>query len=318
MPILSLCSKTGANVGPVSCDTRRAAPAVIILGGKAFSPAEYANNAAYEAALLEAINLENGNSEKMYPFPEIQNTVNNTEANTEGTTGSGFKMILREGKPVYTFGVIVGTNLEKQMRKFNNKIVPVTVFDKNKNSWGKLDIDKNFVGTDALIYVSPKPYSDGNSVDTEYTLVTVSFLSMADFADDAAFVPTTFSISNLEGLLDAKLRVISNASNVYKIAVEFENAQLGGNVNFYDKYATELASAALWRSFTGAALATPLTITSVAADAALKAFTVTLDTTAYAALSAGAKILLDLETPPVLLAAAVRGIEGDPVIITKA
>jgi hypothetical protein len=318
MAIISLCGNVGANTGPIACDTSRGVPKVLILGGAEFTPDQYASSEAFKEALLEAVNLPNGDAGKMYPFPEIQNVVNNTEANTTGTTGLGLQLILREGRPAYTFGVLIGTNLEKQLRKFNRRVVPVMVFDDAGNTWGSLTSTKNFKGTNALIYVSGKPFSDGSSVDTLYTNVSISFTSAADFFDYAAFVNTDFNVNELEGLLDATLyEAVENTANAYKIGVVYENAQLGGNINLYDKYGADLAVAALWKAYSGTALATPLTITSVAVDAALKAYTVTLDSTAYSALGSLAKIKLQLDTPAALQAGDVTGIESVPLILTK-
>lgn len=318
MPIISLCGNVGTNTGPIACDIKRGVPKVIMLGGASFDDNDYSSNTAFQAALLSAINLATGDPGKLFPFPEIQNVTNNTEANTTGTTGLGFQLILREGKPAYTFGVIVGSNLEKRLRAFNNQIVPVFVFDNNGNVWGKLDADGNFVGTQALIFVAGKPYSDGNSVDTEYTNVSVSFLSATEFHDDAAFVNTTFNISNLEGLLDATLYELGpNNDNVHKIGVKVINTQLGADVNLYDKYSTELATASLWEAHHGTTFSTPITITSVAGDAGNKVFTFTYDSTMYNGLADGVIIRTRLKPPPVLLAAGVRGIEGIPIMIKK-
>lgn len=318
MPILSLCGNVGANTGPIACDTRRGVPKVLMLGGASYDSTDYATQAAFQAALLASINLATGDSGKIYPFPEIQNVANNTEANTTGATGLGFQFILREGKPAYTFGVIVGSNLEKQLRAFNNSIVPVFVFDSNGNVWGKLDADGNFVGTQALIFVAGKPFSDGNSVDTEYTNVSVSFLSASEFFDDAAFVKTTFNITNLEGLLDVTLYEFgSNVDNVHKIGGKVVNTQLGADQNIFTKYATELASSSLWEAHTGATFSTSLALTSVAADNTNKVWTVTFDSTAYLALADGAQIRVRLKDPATLLAAGVRGVESIPVIVSK-
>lgn len=318
MPILSLCGSVGANTGPIACDTRRGVPKVLMLGGASYDSTDYATQAAFQAALLASINLATGDSGKIFPFPEIQNVANNTEANTTGATGLGFQFILREGKPAYTFGVIVGSNLEKQLRAFNNSIVPVFVFDSNGNVWGKLDADGNFVGTQALIFVAGKPFSDGNSVDTEYTNVSVSFLSASEFFDDAAFVKTTFNITNLEGLLDATLYEFgANVDNVHKIGAKVVNTQLGADQNLFTKYATELASSSLWEAHTGANFSTSLALTSVAADNTNKVWTVTFDSTAYLALTDGDDIRVRLKDPATLLAAGVRGIESIPVIVNK-
>lgn len=317
MAIFSLCGNVGANTGPILCDISRGVPKVLILGGAEFTPSEYATSEAFKEALLERINLANGDTEKMYPFPEIQNVVNNTEANTTGTTGLGLQLILREGRPAYTFGVLVGTNLEKQLRKFNRQIVPVMVFDDGGNTWGGLTAVKNFKGSNALIYVSAKPYSDGSSVDTLYTNVSVSFTSL-DMVDNAAFANTDFNVNELEGLLDATLiENTPNTTNVYHIKPVYQNAQLGGDLPLADKYGADLAVVGLWKAYTGATLSTPLTITSVALNAAAKDYTVTFDSTAYTALAALAKIKLQLDTPANLKAADVVGIESVPLILTK-
>lgn len=319
MPALSLCGTLGANTGPISCDKRRGVPVVPMIGGKAFTPAEYADSTTFQAALIATINLPNGDPDKIYPFPQIQNVTDNTEENTTGTTGLGFQMILREGKPIYTFGVLVGSALEKQLRKFNNQIVPVWIFDNAADVCGTQNSEGNFVGTDALIFTEGKPYSDGNSIDTEYTNVTVSFLSAIDFFDNFAFVKTSFNTTALEGLLDATLyQAAVPAANVFKIGAKVKTAQLGGDINLYDKYADELAVAALWKAATGVGFPTAQTITSVAKDDALKCWTVTYDSVTFNALPANAQIQQKWDTPAVLLAAGVRGLESIPVIVTKA
>lgn len=318
MPVLSLCPKVGANTGPIACDVNRGMPQVMIIGGKTFAPADYATSDTFQAAFLEAITLGNSDSNKLYPFPEIVNVVNNTEADTTGTTGTGVVLKLRDGRPAYTFGVLVGSNLEKQLRKFDGATVPVFIFDDKSNVWGSVDAAGNFKGNRARIGVTGKPFDDGNSIDTAYTTVTVSFISLKQFVDFAAFVNTDFDASELEGLYDiAILEAAAHASNVYKLSPEYVNSQLGANLKMYDQYEDELAVAALWKAFSGASLTTPLAITSVAKDTALGAYTVTLDTTAYAALPALSKIKITLDEPPALKAGGVIGIEAVPLIVTK-
>lgn len=315
--VISLCGSVGKNTGKMKCDTRRGVPRVAIIGGGTYDASQYATSIAFKQALLDSINLATGDGEKMYPFPEVQNVANNTEANTTAATGLGFQFVLREGKPGYTFGVLIGSNLEKSLRAFNGEIVPVMIFDNKGNVWGKLDSEDNFVGVDALIFTTGKPYSDGNSVDAEYTLVSISFTSAQDFFDFAAYVPTDFNVSNLDGLLDVNLTYLSNSTNAYKIQGIIPNTDLSNQQYIEKKYGTELASSTLWEAFTGVTFATPLTLTGVTDDTANKAHTVTFDSTLYAALASGAKILLRLKSPTVLKAADVVGIEGVSVILTK-
>lgn len=317
MSVISLCGGVGSNTGPIDCDQSRGVPKVPMFGSGKFAPIDYANSAAYQAALIIKINLATGNPEKMYPFPEIQNVVNNTEANTTASTGLGLQLILREGKPGYTFGVLIGSTLEKKLRKFNNKVLPMQMFDSNGNVWGHLDLDSNFVGDKVKVFCTGKPWSDGNGVETEYTLVTVTYINASEFYDYSAFVPTSFNISNLEGLVDVNLSVLSNSTNAYKIQGIIKVDQLGADQYIENTYPTQLASASLWEAKTGANFTTALTITSVADAAADDAHLVTFDSTAYTALASGAKIKLKMVDPPALLAADIRGIESVFVIITK-
>lgn len=318
MSVISLCGSSGANTGPMDCDVRRARVVEMIVGSASFDSDDYASSAVFKTAFLDRINKAAGTSDKLFPFPEVQNTTNNTEANVVGTTGTGFQFILREGKPGYTFGVIVGSNQEKQLRKFNGLKIPVFFFDSNGNVWGKLNAAGDFVGIKALIFVGGKPFSDGNSVDTEYTNVTVSIESAADFFDFAAFVNTDFNISDLEGLLDVELSLFNLASNVAKIKGVVKNSQLGADQNIADTYGTELASASLWEAGTGTNFATPLTLTSVAySDTTNKVFSITYDTTLYAALASGTEIRTRMKSPATLKAADVIGIESIAVIVTK-
>jgi len=318
MPIFSLCSNVGANTGPIACDKRRGIPENLLVGGKAFTPVEYASQAAFQAAMIAAINLPNGDSDKIYPFPIIQNVTDNTEENTVGTTGKGFRMILKEGKPAYAFGVLVGSTLEKNLRKFNNQIVPVFVLDNARDVDGMLDGSNNFVGQQALIFVDGKPYSNGNDVDSEYTNVEVSFLSATDFFDNYAFIKTTFTSAALEGLVDAGLyEAAAPTSNVYQIGAKALTPELGSMYSFFDKYQDELADDALWIAETGTDFGTTLAITAVAKNVTLKSWAVTFDSTAHTALPSDAEIRVRWVGPADLLAAGVRGLESVPVIVVK-
>lgn len=315
----SICGSSGGNTGSISCDKRRGIPEVLTLGGKVFEPADYANATAFQAAFTAAINLANGDPDKLYPFPLIQNITDNTEENTVGTTGKGFRMILKEGKPAYTFGVLAGSTQERNMRKFNNQIVPVYIFDNARDIDGMLDTDGNFVGHQALIFCDGKPYSDGNTIDNEYTNVEVSFLSAADFFDNFAFIKTTFSAAALEGLIDGTLYEAAAAvAEVFQIGLKVVTPELGKVYSLYSKYADELADDALFVAGTGTNFATPLAIASVAKNDVTGCWTVTFDDVTFTALPAGTKIQLKLVSPTLLLAAGVRGVEGIPVILTKA
>lgn len=299
---ISFCGSVGANTGGIQCDTRRGNPQKIIVTSASF-PITGLTSASFEADLLEAVNLETGNSGKAYPFPEIVAVTNNTEANTEATLGNGVKLFVREGRPAYTFDVLIGTNLEKQLRKFNGQIVPILIFDDNGNVWGKINSSDEFVGTQANIFVSGAPFGDFTNPNT--AKVTVSFISARDFFDFAAFVSTDFNVNDLEGLLDATLsKVAASVGNVHKLGARVVNASLGNDVDLHDMYPTELASTTLWigKSAAGADVV-PTTVVNNTADGG---WTITFGS---------AVVTVNLAGPSVLNAADIPGIEGVEVAV---
>lgn len=313
MAIIDLCGKVGANTGAINCDPRRANFKTIIIGGAEFDSTDYSTAATFKTAFLDATKLATGASGKLYPFPEFVGVTPNTEANKTATLGNGTVITLSEGRPSYTADLRIGSNLEKALRKFNGAIVPVFSFDDSGKVWGKLDADDNFVGTKAEVFVSGSGFGDYNNPNL--ARVSISFQSASDFYDYAAFVDTGFNISDLEGLLDIELYKISNATNVYKIGARYNSTNLNGAANIYDNYSAALV-VGLWKA-TNLTSGAAVTITSVAPDSALKAFTVTLDSTAYTAMASGTKIQIEWVAPDLLDAADVTGVESQPLIVTK-
>lgn len=310
----NLCGTTGANTGVIDCDISRGILLKPFFGGKQFATSDYATAATFKAAFIAACKLESGNGNKIFPFPEFQALTDNSEANKEGTLGFGFKETLVEGRPAYTGEILVGQSTFAKLRQFNKKTVRMFAYDNGGNLWGMINSDGKFVGYECKIFVS------GNGFGNESTVVTakvmISILSAVDFNDAAAFVQWTGSINDAKGLLDANLGYISNVTNAYKISAKIPTSEFNTTINLHDTYADDLADTALWKA-TVVASGANLAITTVAKDDTLKCWTVTLDNTAYGALSAGAQILIELKSPSVLDAADVTGIEGVGVVVTK-
>lgn len=312
---LNLCGNTGANTGGILCDKRPGIPKKPFLGAKAFSSSEYIDVDSFKAALLAACKLPTGNSSKLFPLPEIQAVEDKTEANKEGTLAFGFKETLLEGIPAFDFSFVCGTAQFQKLRKFNGSTIPVFIADNQNLVWGKKS-GENFVGFDASVFFTGNKL--GNAADVVVVKGTINLQSAADYYDYGAYVPFDFNINEAKGLLDVVFsEPAAHSTNVYKIKAEIETAQMGKKLNLYDDYSTTLATETLWEAFTGTNYATALTITSVAGDPTNKGFTVTFDSTAYAALTSGAKIKFNLKSPATLDAANVVGVEGNAIILTK-
>jgi hypothetical protein len=312
---LNLCGTAGGNTGVIECDQSRGIPKKILAGSKVFAPSAYASQALFKAAFKGAVKLPEGSSSKLYPFPEIKTVTDKTEANKEGTMGLGYKETLIEGLPGYEYEVLGGQSLYRRLRKFNNVTIPVLTVDNNGNVWGTVDSDGNFSGTVAKLFVSGNSFGDGSKVVS--IKISVAYQSSDDFNDGGAYFPIDFNIGEVKGLLDAELSFVSNTANAYKYTVAVATAQLGTTLSLYTDYADALAVTGLWKAYTGPGFTTPLAITTVVKDTVNGGWTVTYDSTAYAALATGAQIKQMLATPADLDAADIPNIESVAVVVTK-
>lgn len=318
MSVFSICGQVAANVGTVDCDVVRGVPASLIVGSGSFLTSDYATSAGFKAAFLAKIKKANTASDKLFPFPVIQGTTDKTVAAKEGNLGYGLRVVLLRSKAGYEFDVLAGSSLEKKLMKFNNKTIPVYVFDDSSNIWGVVNGAGTFSGAQYLLTVEPRGFGDGQNPKT--TKISISIIDSKDFTENSKFASTDFSTSDLVGLLDAVLfQTAVNASNVYHIGAKVLTDALNSFVDVHANsvYATGLAASANWVAKTGTTFATTLALTTVADDPTNGGWTVTFDTTAYAALASGAQIKLNFADPAVLDTAGISGIEGNYIIITK-
>lgn len=321
----NLCSTVGGNTGGVGCDGKRKVPKKILVGGKQFTSTEYADSDSLQTAILAAINLANGDSNKLFPFPEIGEVAINTEADTTGSLALGPVRVLRKGRPSYTYSVEIGHYQFQKLLAFDKKTVPVFTFDDASQLWGYRAVSASntpntnvFKGELAYISVSGNGFEDGANATAGVATISISYLSFDDFhlRGTYGFLPN-LAAGDMSGLLDVMLsEPAAHTTNAYKVKVSIPLPKLGSDLNLYDEYSAILA-AATWTAGTGANYATPLTITSVAVDATLKCLTVTFDSTMYTALAGGTKIKLTPPSVATLVAASMVGYEIGTIILLK-
>jgi hypothetical protein len=318
MSNFSICGQVAANTGGIDCDVSRGVPQSIILGSGSFTSSDYATTASFKAAFLTKIKKANTASDKLFPFPVIQGTTDQTDAAKIGTLGYGLKVKLLRSKPGYEFDVLAGSSLEKKLIKFDGKTLPVFVFDNAGNIWGVQDSAGNFSGAKYLVGVEPRGFGDGQNPKT--TKISLSIIDSKDFTENSKFASTDFSTSDLVGLLDAVIfSTAANAANVWHLGAKVLTDALNSFVDVHATtgYAALLANASMWVATRGTNFGTTQIITSVVDDPTNGGWTITFDSTTYTALTAGTKINVNLADPAVLDAAGVTGIEGNYLQITR-
>lgn len=322
---LDSCALIGTNTGGDKCGPKRGRPVKFSAGGKAFTSSDYADADTFQAAYIAAHKLDNGNTSKLYAFPEIAEINPTTPASTTGNLAFGVVKRLIKGKPSYEYMVEISWSEYQKLLAYDNKIVPVFTFDDGNNIWGYRAAPaqftpntKNFTGELARIQVEGSGFESGTDANSGVAKITVSYLSVDDFEKRGTYqnLPNLAS-SDVVGLKDVLLSEPSaHVSNVYKIKATIPLPGLGQDKNIYDEDGAILA-AATWTAFTGATFTTPLTITSIVVDATNKCLTVTFDNTMFTALGALAKIKLVPPSVQTLDTAGATGIEIGYIIVTK-
>jgi len=312
---LSLCTQSVDNTGELACDKSRGVLKKLLIFNGNIESADYVDQDAFLAKLVANSKLSKSDSDKVFVINEAQDLADSSEANKEGTLNLGFKTVLLEGKPAYKVKFFAGADLLKRLRTFNNQTIRIIEYDANGVFWGTKS-GSNFKGFQAKLFFTGNKIATGQNVEEGVVEVTVAILSTSEYFDNDYWVESSGNVEDIVGLIDVKLIKISNVSNVYKIGMEIFGSNLIENYNIYDDYGTEIA-ALTFTAGTGTNYGTPLTITSVAADANLKCLTVTFDNVEYTALAGGTVIKLTPPTPTVLDAADVTNIELLPVLLTK-
>ncbi len=315
MANISLCGQIAQNLGAPSCDVSKGVGKKLLIFNGAIAANDYATPLLFNNKLIANSKLSRENTNKIFPIPEMQDIVDASEANTEGTLGLGFKAIIREGRPAYTIKMFAGAQLLKLLRKWNNQTIRILEIDANNRVWGTM-IGTNFVGYEARLFFDGNKMATGQNLEEGVVTLTLSILNVAEYKDNSTYQDIS-DITSIVGLLDVELYEISRVDHVIKYGARVKTSQAGGSVDLYDQLDDLIADPALWVSGTGAKYATALGIDTVVKDDAVKGWTVTHTEATFDALAANTPIQVRWVAPEVLDAEDVTNVESIPLVIEK-
>jgi hypothetical protein len=317
MASYSYCGSSVSNTGEISCDKSRGVLRKIAIFNGTLAAADATSATAAFAKLVANSKLSKSDTNKLFIINEAQDIADNSESNTEGTLGLGFKAVIREGRPAYTVKMFAGSDLLKRLRTFNNQTIRILEFDANGVIWGTKS-SGDFIGFQAKLFFDGNRLATGQNVEEGVVTMTISILENSEYKDSPYWIDADGNLSDLKGLLDVPLGYVSKSTNVYKIDMKIAGSNFIEDYNIFDTYGTAIAAlSASFSAGTGTNYGTPLTITSIAVDNTLKCLTVTFDSTAFAALSASTPIKLTPPTPTQLDAGDVTETELIAVVVTK-
>lgn len=311
-----LCGQIGANTGGVKCAVSPDKAINFAIWGGTLTPAEQLTQAAMKTVFLADSKLIKSDPSKLFLLPIRQGIENKKEANVEQTFSNGLKLTAREGLPGYRFSYLTSQAQVKELRKFNNQVVPVIIQDAKKNVWGTADASGNFVGRQAILFFEGLMHAtDDNVAGVGY--VDIFFIDAIENYDDQVFVNVDFNFSTtLKALLDVQIYEKSaSVSNVLAISGKVNVANLAVP---YDIYADSGALFTTAANFTAKNMATgaSIAITTLAANAGGWG-DMTLNSAAYTALASGDKVGIYGITPTALDAAGFAGVELLMCVHTK-
>jgi hypothetical protein len=298
------CGADGGNTGFGDCfiDLKNIVGGILVPSSRAYSASE-TETAATLLAAIQADILAAASADRVYPLASFEGLTDNTEDPTIQTLGYGGLAVTREGLYNLTFQFVQGgLCLSKSLRKFNSSTRSVLLFDSTGLLIGwKSGTDLKGIPLD-MFYQRPFRLNDGTNVTNYATQLVFKPQYLNDLI---GFVEMSIGdLSALKGLQDIVLSEAAG-SNLPVLKIKAKTGCAG--TDLYDLFSTELASSSLWtaKNEDGETIA----ITSVAVDAGLKAWTVTVDS-GDPNYPVSGPVIISLAAPAVLAAAGIEGYEG--------
>lgn len=310
------CGQQGTgNTGIDVCKTIRKSFGGSILADPSFklTPANMADVdtciAALEAAALAA------RGSRIYPIYEVSNAEpRNTEATRAsiGNINTG-TVKTNDAIPGFDLQHYNGENYHLKLGRLEGQTLDSFLWDKDFTLYGYYDSDGNLHPYELSEFYTDIPLFGTGSETAKYPF-GMTLKSAQQYKNQVGYVKLDSRLAAIVGLLDVNLSVFNHTTNVVKIGATIE----GAGSNFIELFNGELDASAAW-SVTNQATGAAFTVTSYAYDSTNKVITITLDSTAYTALSSGAKIDINLVGAAALDALNVSPYESTgKVTITKA
>lgn len=302
------------NTGIPLCDAIANIPNGIIGldSGVEFSGADLASKAAFVAKLKTL--TRNPRGSRAYPIWNLINFEDQTVAATKIAVGnlSTAQITGVDEVPAFSFQHRIGELFHKQLMKLQSQNLKWLIVDDKYLVVGTETSGGGFTGYTATEFKALSRKWGTPSSASNYPF-SLQFANVTEYKENAAIFQADASIKSVTGNNDVTLILDSQATNVANITL----LSTGGK-NLGDLYSTELADINAWEAKnvqTGA----PFTITSVTYNSTPKNFVVTVDSTAFTALTSNDKVSINLVDVAALKALGVDGFESTGAItIVKA
>jgi len=301
------------NSGVPLCDVIRKQPKALFLADNGFilNSAARATIAACVLALKAATRAARG--ARVYPIKDLTNYEDASKEPTRGTVGnlSLTDIIISTAIPAFKFQHRKGDLYHNQLAAAENANLKLFILDSAYVLYGTKTSAGDMTGYTLSEFCAELAKFATASEPSKYPF-SVTLDSLTEYKENMAFIQLDATVLNVSGNVDVALSIVSQAANVLTVQVVGR-----GGKNLGDLYPTEIAAIGAW-TLTNTQNGAAFTITSVTYNSTLKAYVITADSTAYAALTTTQKITVDLKSASELSAIGVDGYESlGPVYIVK-
>ena len=309
------CSGVGANTGHGKC--------ALVIGKVAgyflsLSPFEIPDAKLTDEEIIKFLQegaTKANFTERIFPVHNIVDVADNSSEPTVQTFGYGPQVTTSEGSYIWTFTQGKGgICLLKKLRKFNGPDVYALFYDENGVLFGQ-KVGSSLKSVPLVDYfAAPWKIATAEAVMGVTAKISVKPKHLNE--NLGFFKPKEDSVryEDVEGLQDVVLRSQAHTPGTAIWDIALSTGCDG--VDLYSVFGAVLADPDLWVFRNGVTNA-PITITSVAENAAGTGYVVTLDTTDTDLPAANGIVLGSLAPPADLAAAGVVGFEGLTLKLTR-
>lgn len=317
---INVCATLGGNTKTPNCPVKMGRIKNLLpTGSKEFTAADLATSEAFQAALQTAMLLSNSDTNKVFGFPTMHEVANNTGDPQVQALADGFEEVTNEALPKYALKSTPDACTQQAMASFNGWLGKNYIIDEKNVLWYRLKSNGGGKGWSTGNLYTPPPSWRGTDVGQSAT-TRITFADIDEFKRGVGALQLNFNVTDLLNLQDVVLDDREVAQNSNSIASN-NVFTIGGKMkcegtDIYTAFSAALNNIARWRAYTSAG--TPITILSVALNAGVSGWDITLTSAEFNALASGTVFYIDLATPTVLHAAGVDGIEGNKIRFVKA
>lgn len=292
-----LCASNYANTGVDSCYLvpGMIVGAIAIPATKTFTAADVVDF----KTTLQALTLDDDPAQRIFPLFRFEGIEDGSEDSTIESLGYGGKQYVKQGTYDFKFRYVKGgACLNKLLSGADLNAYKWLLVDSNNVIFGTATSTGLLAGLSTnFVQALPMKFNDGSTA--AQFKVHFNFSKPSELNRDMMFVQCDFNVDEeVKGLIDVEIREVDAIDNELTVKL-LTNC---GKIDLYDSYSTELSGTGknLWVLTKSGS---PVSITSVTANASTKDFTVVFTGT-------GTHVL-NLEDPATLAAADVGGYPGN-------